>query len=93
MLHEPSLPAWVWPICTAGPPVVGVSKRATWEKGSDVPLKFGCVTLVIASAFETPLSLAGLSAPVNRIALSATLAVFAMVSFEPSSSLTRTVIG
>ena len=35
------------------------------ENGSELPKKFGWVTLVIASVFDRPLSLAGLSCPVS----------------------------
>ena len=67
MFHEPSLPASTWPIGTATAPPLGVANRVTCDNGSEVPKKSGCLTLVMSSVFETPLSLAGLSWPVRTI--------------------------
>src|SRR5262245_38544994 len=86
MLQVPFAAAMPKPMAT-GPGKPGRNPiNSTVEPARAVPRKFGCVMLVTPSAFEKPLSLRGLSAPVTGTISTATVAGVDTCAVEPALS-------
>ena len=94
MFHEPSLPASTWPMMNGVPLGSRVADSVTFESGSDLPKKSGCLSLVTLTVpVDRPLSVAGFNWPERTIEASATWATLVTVSREPPSSWMKTWIG
>src|SRR4051794_38901990 len=93
MVQMPAALVTVWPTRIGVVVPVAVAKSCTIELGSEKPKKFGWVTLVMSSVFDTPLSLAGLSTPMILNATSLIWMLVATLAEAPPTSWIETTIG